>query len=192
MWDVAFFSWAIASSMHDAYRYVGCYILHVGYYSIYVGCCRFRVGCFILCACCTGIMWDITSSMHTAHAICGLLQALCGLSRPRCGLLQPACMLHRSYVGYCIIYMNCYSLYVGCYWRRQRTKSEKEDKKRIKGTKTGNQDRYPKLRTKTKNGEQGIRKEKTSLPRFCNIFTVKRSFPVKKIIFSVIKRSFLG
>ena len=114
MWDVAATMWAVASYMWDVtaflcyaqalrgllrptYRllhhpcmmhkhYVVYCVLFVGYCSLYVGCYRRLVEYKIMCACCTGVMWDVTASMHGVQALCGLLRPLWRMLRTLCGL----------------------------------------------------------------------------------------------------------
>ena len=66
---------------------VGCYSLYIGCYSLYVRC--------------IDAIWDVASSMHDEHALCGML---CPLFR-----------MHMRYTGCYILYLGSYILYVGYY-----------------------------------------------------------------------------
>ena len=56
-------------------RYVGCY-------DLCVGCHVCRVGCCVLHARCTGVVWDVASSMWALTSYTHDVQVLCGLSHP--------------------------------------------------------------------------------------------------------------
>ena len=52
---------------------------------------------------------------NAAHALCGLSRPLCELLYPSCGLLQSPRVLHILCVGFCILYVGYYILCVRCY-----------------------------------------------------------------------------
>ena len=92
-------------------------------------------------------MSDVIASAHDLQALCGLLHPLCGLSLAKAG---NKVRQRRQGIKTGVEDWEHY---------RERRWGRKTGKRRW-GTKTVNKDREPRLRTKTKNGETRIRKEK--------------------------------
>ena len=139
LWAVTCFEWNVTSSKHATHtlcgllhhlcdilqsffmhrRYVAYCVFFVGYCSLCMACYRNRVGFFILYACCTCVMLDVTVAVWAVTCYVWAVidftfavQALCGMSLAKTG---------------------------------------NENRKRRQGTKTGNVEKEPIHRTKTRN-----------------------------------------
>ena len=146
MWATTSSMWDVADSTHDVQALCGlscllcgllipyacCYSLHVGCCIPYVGCYRHSDGCCILYACCTFVTRAFVSSMWVVADSMSTLQALFRM-------LQPACTMNIFYVGCCSLH----AYFAGAMWAVAASMwaIASEDRERMQGTKTRNEDR---------------------------------------------------
>ena len=142
--------WAVITSMYDVQALCGLF---------QPLCIMFRryVGCYILYVCCTCVMWAVASYVYDVYALCWLLHVL----TLTLTIIQVQCTARNP--------------------NRTTVAATRPKRRRVaRVSRYGSVDREPRLRTKTKNRERRIRKDKDGERK-----SEKKVNPVSEKVFPV-------